>query len=314
MDASVHAPSVVEVEGPVRVFVACTEAELLPMRVLEFSIRASASLPVTLVALHSQGREIPMPADLVNRPRTPFSFQRFLIPELCGHAGRAIYLDADMLVFSDIAELWCQEFHDHDLLTVIEEDHGRRGQFSVMLLDCAALDWRIESIVARLDAGELDYGALMYDMRVARSVGRVLPAGWNALERYSPGDTRLLHYTDMNSQPWVSCANPQGHLWVTWLRRAIADDFIPRASLAQMVTCGHVRPSLLVQIDEGIDDPLALPASMRALDRGFVAPYKQMNTGKARPWTTPAAAVRALLRRLYFHTPFARRSRRKDSM
>ena len=38
--------------------------------------------------------------------RTGFSFSRFRIPQLCNWTGRGIYLDADMLVFTDIARLW----------------------------------------------------------------------------------------------------------------------------------------------------------------------------------------------------------------
>jgi hypothetical protein len=298
---------------PIRVFIASTEAEWLPARVLEFSIRDMTSLPVELRTLYSFRRDIPLPRDIDNRPRTPFSFQRFLIPELCGYEGKAIYMDADMQVFGDLRELWGADFAGYDLLTVADGGSARRPQFSVMLLDCGTLAWRIENIVERLDAGELDYASLMYDMRVARSIGRTLPATWNSLEHFEPGQTRLLHYTDMNTQPWISRANPLGHLWVGCLRRAIDDGFMTMDELRRETAAGHIRPSLAAQIFERMDDPLALPASMRALDRGFVAPYKRMNTGKARPWTTPAAAVRALLRRLYFHSPFARRSRHRDS-
>ncbi|MBM4264570.1 MAG: hypothetical protein FJ145_24490 [Deltaproteobacteria bacterium] len=49
---------------------------------------------------------VPLPKDRENQPRTGFSFSRFLIPSLCQYRGKAIYLDADMLVFDDIAKLW----------------------------------------------------------------------------------------------------------------------------------------------------------------------------------------------------------------
>ena len=56
--------------------------------------------------LHEATIPIPTPATPANRPRTPFSFQRFLIPELCGFKGRGIYVDSDMQVFEDIRGLW----------------------------------------------------------------------------------------------------------------------------------------------------------------------------------------------------------------
>lgn len=297
----------------IRVFVACTEAEWLPARVLEFSMSEGTESSIVLRTLYSFRREIPLPRVLDNRPRTPFSFQRFLIPELCGYTGKAIYLDADMQVFGDIRDVWNSDFAGNDLLTVADDDSGRRPQFSVMLLNCDRLSWRIEDIVERLDAGDLDYASLMYEMRVANAIGRVLPATWNSLEQFQAGKTRLLHYTDMNTQPWISRANRNGYLWVACLRRALGAGFVTLSELKREVDSGHVRPSLLAQLEAGIDDPLSLPAALRALDRNFVAPFKSMTTGKARPWTSPTAAVRALFARMYFHSPLVRRWHRRKS-
>lgn len=293
-------------QEPVRVFVAATPAEWLPMRVLEFSIKETTSLPVEVSAIYTFSRVIPMPIAIENRPRTPFSFQRFLIPELCGFSGKAIYLDADMQVFWDIRDLWNYDFAGCDLQTVREAQKGRRGQFSVMLLDCKALGWNIDQIVAALDAGELDYAALMYEMRVAKKIGTDISPEWNSLERYNPEKTRLLHYTDMNTQPWISTVNPLGHLWVDCLQRALQVGFISREELQREVISGHVRPSLLAQIDANLDASVVLPASMQKLDRKFVPPYRSLLSGKSRPWTSLRSAARAFLRRSYYRSPLPR--------
>ena len=81
------------VETPVRVYVGSQEAQMLPVKVLEYSIRKHTELPVEIFPLHHASIEVPMPRDPRNRPRTPFSFQRFYIPQLAGFRGRAIYLD-----------------------------------------------------------------------------------------------------------------------------------------------------------------------------------------------------------------------------
>ena len=276
-----------------RVFVACTPAEHLAMRVLEFSIRETSSLPVEVIAIHQRARPIPEPRAVRNRPRTPFSFQRFLIPELCGFEGRAIYLDADMQVFSDMAGLWNAPMQGHDLLTVREGNGGRRGQFSVMLLDCARLQWRVEDIVAGLDAGRYSYEQLMGEMCVARSIGRTLAPEWNSLEAHAPGRTCLLHYTNMVTQPWVSLENPLRGLWVDCLRRALAAGSIAREELQSAVDQGHVRPSLLREVDE----PHAPLAQLRARDQGFRAPYKDLVSGRASPWSASPAAALGLAKR-----------------
>jgi len=290
----------------VRVFVAATPSERLPMRVLEFSIRETSALSVDVSAIFKFDRHIPVPVAVKNRPRTPFSFQRFLIPELCGHSGRAIYLDADMQVFHDIAGLWNQPFNECDLHTVRAAEDGRRGQFSVMLLDCERLRWNIEEIVEALDSGVLDYDSLMFDMRVAKQIGRDISPKWNSLESFTPDTTALLHYTDMNMQPWISTANPLGHLWVSCLRRALTAGFITRAEIESDIACGYLRPSLLPQLDAGIDNALELSSSMRRLDHSFVPPFRRINSGRVKSWKAARTVLLALLRRYYYQLPFPR--------
>ena len=291
---------------PIRVFVACTPSEWLPMKVLEFSIKETTSLPVEVSAIYTFNRTIPMPQAIENRPRTPFSFQRFLIPELCGYSGKAIYLDADMQVFRDINELWNHDFFGCDLQTVQEAKKGRRGQFSVMLLDCKALGWNVEQIVTDLDAGKLNYAALMYEMRVARKIGRDIFPHWNSLERYEAGKTSLLHNTNMHTQPWISKDNPLGYLWVACLRRAIVSGFISQVQLEREVRLGYVRPSLLEQIKVGVDDSIALSKAIQRLDRTFIPPYKQLVCGKSWQYTSLGFAILGMLRRYYYKSLLAR--------
>lgn len=281
----------------IRIFAAATPGEWLPMKVLEFSIRQSTSHPVQVDSIAAFDRPIPMPRDLRNRPRTPFSFQRFLIPEICGFKGRAIYLDADMQVFHDIDAVWSAPMADHDLLAVSEGTAGRKGQFSVMLLDCEQLQWRIEEVVRGLDERRYTYEQLMYEMCLAASVGRTLDPAWNSLEKYDAGVTKLLHYTDMNTQPWVSTENPLGHLWVACLKRAVDADFIQREDLAREIARSHIRPSLMA---EATGAALS-SAQMRELDRGFVAPYMSIvgSSGSSPRWRGGlTASVRRGLRRL----------------
>jgi hypothetical protein len=277
----------------VNVFVAATPSEWLPMKVLEHSIRETTVLPVEVAAIASFQRQIPLPRELKNQPRTPFSFQRFLIPELCGFQGRAIYLDADMQVFTDIADLWNAPMGDHDLLTVREGTSGRRGQFSVVLLDCARLHWRIEQIVHGLDNGRYSYEQLMHEMCVAGSVGRVLDPEWNSLERFQQGRTRLLHYTDMDTQPWVSLHNPLESMWVECLRRAVQARVVTIDDLEREVAASHVRPSLLPQVQR----EAMSRAQLRQMDRQFVAPYKSIRTGKSSPFVSWRSRMATVARR-----------------
>jgi lipopolysaccharide biosynthesis glycosyltransferase len=292
-------------ETPIKVFIAATPSEWLPARVLEFSVQETASVPVSVQSIHGSNRPIPIPASLKNRPRTPFSFQRFLIPELCEFTGRAIYLDADMLVFRDIMEIWQQDLTDCDLQTVMDAKRGRRKQFSVMLLNCETLHWNLGQIVADLDAGKMDYAGLMYEMRVAKRIRSDIPTEWNSLEHFEAGKTALLHYTDMSTQPWIYAAHPLGHLWLASLRRALKSGFITHDELKREIEQGHVRPSLLAQIETERDNLRAGEA--RKFDEAFRAPYLELQTaGKSSPWTSRGAALRASLLRAYDRIRLAR--------
>lgn len=284
--------------SPIRIFIASTPAEWLPARVLEFSIRETTSATVDILQLHTFNRPIPTPVKASNRPRTPFSFQRFLIPELCGQLGQAIYLDADMQVFRDIEMLWHFPMEGCDLQTVSQGNKDRRGQFSVMLLDCAKLGWNIDAIVASLDKGELNYEQLMYEMRVAEKIGRDIPSEWNSLEYYDAARTALVHYTDMNTQPWVSRSNPLEAIWVNCLMRAVKTDFISIEEIKREVLSGHIRPSLLTQLERGIATSRELGHEARQLDQAYVAPYKTLVASKPEHWASPIAFLKIGMRRI----------------
>ena len=288
-----------DIESPVRVYVATSEGQMLAVRVLEYSISKHASLSVSVIPLHRSGIDIPIPEKVSNRPRTPFSFQRFLIPECAGYRGRAIYMDSDMQVFKDIRDLWNLPFEGADVLAIAGDPKlGRIPQFSVMLLDCDSLDWNIQEIVRRLDADELAYDDLMYRMAVGRNVRASVPGIWNSLESYREGETALIHYTGMETQPWVSTRNPRGYLWVRELIEAVENGYITLNEIQENVRNKLVRPSLLYQVKNKLEDPLLLPRKGRQLDREFVHPF-QPDFKKSSPWIGPASRMKALARRIY---------------
>jgi hypothetical protein len=272
----------------VRVFVGAEPAQGLALDVLEHSIRKHTELEVSVEplwrAVERSGIRIPRPKQRRNQPRTPFSFQRFAIPQLCDHAGRAIYLDSDMQVFSDIRELWDWPFDGADLLSVQEDPSSkRRSQFSVMVLDCASLGWDVRSLVEGLDVGRYSYEELIYGMVAARSPTASLPPRWNSLERYTKNETSLVHYTDMSRQPWLTVDNPLCGLWCEGLLDAIADGFVSREFVAQELRRGWVRPSLGYQVRCGLADPAGIPAEILREDRWFAMPHRMPRLlGRAR--------------------------------
>jgi len=266
-------------EHSVRIFCGADRSEVLPFAVLAWSIRRHSSLPVDIRSIHND--QAPLPADPRHSPYTEFSFARFAIPALCGHAGKAIYLDSDMLVFRDIAELWNTPLDGARIAIEIgsREQADRGKHAAVMLLDCARLPWRVDDIVNGLGL-RYDYNALMSidpllepgDMR------ELIPAGWNDLDRFDPMRTRNLHFTEIRTQPWVLPGHPHGGLWVQALQQMLDEGAIDAALVRDEVARGHVRPSLLVEI--GLQDgPRGQMQALRQFDQtsGYV-PHQRLLT------------------------------------
>jgi hypothetical protein len=261
--------------GPVRIYVGTDRSQEISFRVLVASIRRRTPLPVEVYSL--AGLDLPDPPDPVHRARTGFSFARFAIPELAGRAGRAIYLDADMLVLQDIAELWnlplggakvaCQEELPDRIARAAPVGGARRHkQCSVMVLDCARLDWNTSEIIAGLGPA-YTYDALLGDLCILADdeICHGVPTRWNSLE-FADASTCLIHYTDMMTQPWVHAANPNGWLWTRELRDLIRTGDIAMEFVEGEILAGYLRPSIVREMDLLLDGPLAAPAMAQHLD------------------------------------------------
>jgi hypothetical protein len=236
------------------VFVGVDESQLLAAEVLEHTIRQHASGPVEVTPMTHV--KAPMPKDKRNRPRTAFSFSRFAIPALCGYEGRALYVDADMQVFDDLAGLWRIPFDGAKVLCTNQPEppekwrgsgHFHPGrQMSVMMLDCGAIDWDVTEIVRGLDEGRYTYEQLMFEMCLLppEQVTDGLPPEWNHLEHFEPGSTKLLHYTIVPTQPWKNDENPLRGIWEESFVRAWEEGAIEPELLDRQIRKGHVKKSL----------------------------------------------------------------------
>jgi hypothetical protein len=251
---------------PIRIYCGADRSQRLALRVLEHSIRRHTTRTVEVTAIDNGNA--PTPRDPRHSPYTEFSFARFAIPALAGRRGKALYMDSDMLVFRDIAELWDQPFDGAKVLIEVgsrqQRDRGKHA--AVMLLDCAALDWDVASIVAALGT-RYDYNQLLaIDPLLApgEMVERI-PAGWNDLDRYLPGHTRNLHYTEIRTQPWVCASHPHGHLWIDELKRALAAGAVHERLIEDEIAEGHARPSLAIE--------LGLAAGANPADREGLAAF-----------------------------------------
>jgi lipopolysaccharide biosynthesis glycosyltransferase len=246
-------------DDTIRVYVGVDRSQLLAVPVLEYSIKRHTKAKVEVIPMLDL--PVPVPKDPRNSQRTGFSFSRLCIPALAGYKGRAIYLDADMLVFKDIEELWDIPFEGAKIIVQQEIKYQeettakvgapkvRKKQSAVMLLDCENLDWDIKKIVQGMDEGKYDYDQLMFEFCILdeSEVKYGVPFEWNSLEHWEP-NTRLIHYTDVYTQPWTACGNKNGYLWFAEVRRMIRDGKLTWAQIEEEIKLGYFRPSLIKDI------------------------------------------------------------------
>lgn len=260
------------------IFVGSDRSQLLAVPVLEHSIRRHTSMNIKLRSMHDV--VLPDPKDIRQGKRTGFSFTRFAIPQLMGYKGRAVYLDADMLVFRDFRELWNLPFNSAKVIIQEElpdeaQNQAKVGslkkrvkQCSVMLLDCEALsDWDPGKIIAGLD-GQYTYQDLLYDMCILdeSEINYGVPFEWNSLEHYEANKTGLIHWTDMNTQPWVFANNPTGHLFLEEVRIMLGNGSMSLNQIEDEVKLGYIRPSLIQQLRDAGDGPV-LPITPEQVKR-----------------------------------------------
>ena len=103
----------------IRLFVGCApngeDAE--SQMVLEYTARKHSSLPVDIVWMKISSDENDFWGGWKSELwSTPFSGFRWGIPEYCSFQGQAIYMDSDMIILQDLAELWNEPWKDRAIL------------------------------------------------------------------------------------------------------------------------------------------------------------------------------------------------------
>lgn len=113
-----------------RVMIGADPRQPVSLSVLAQSIYRRSSKPVAITPLVIEQ----LPIKRVGL--TPFTFSRFLVPYLCNYDGWALFLDADILLTADIAELFACA--DDKYAVMVSKDPNHRFEWaSVMLFNCA---------------------------------------------------------------------------------------------------------------------------------------------------------------------------------
>ena len=203
-----------------RVVIAASPMERLPATVLEHSIKKHC--PEAEI-IHTWDRKDRPSRGLIKhggKDPTNFSFVRFWVPALLGYKDRAIYLDSDMLLLGDISELFEMDMADHWVL--------RTPDPSVLLIDCSRVFWDVHEMMHLATQDPGFYGRNMHTLGGLPSDRvRQIPGFWNHRDMYEEGTTKLLHYTNMSTQPWPNHLHEKipdhqhGDLWFQALAETV---------------------------------------------------------------------------------------------
>jgi hypothetical protein len=196
-----------DARDPVRVFIGADERQPVALSVLQDSINWRSSRPVSLQLLKLDTLPIK------RRGLTTFTFSRFLVPWLCDFRGSAIFMDADILVTGDIADLAACADLDYDVQVM--QGQPKFEWASLMLFNCARCRPLTPEFIE-------DTANNLFDFKWAKSVG-TLPKHWNRCVGYTAGDepAALYHYTQ-GLPVWEETRGnfPEDALWLKQFKHA----------------------------------------------------------------------------------------------
>jgi hypothetical protein len=238
---------------PVRVFIGSGEASALERKTLIYSLRKHTKRPLDIYVFNGTHNSIehndqppqlaPMSLRVKYQNFTEFSLYRWLIPQLCNHQGRAIFLDSDTICFGDIGELFDMPMNGAAMLSIKAYDTGEWGP-SVLLLDCAKCRFDLEQIMDEIEAGKYTYSDFtrLGDKYLAvhpHEIGE-LDRQWNSFDHHDER-TKLIHYTDLMRQPWRYEGHPFGDLWYRNFQEAVDCGAVAESDIHKATLRGYVR-------------------------------------------------------------------------
>lgn len=193
----------------IRVFVGCdpNNCDLEQMMVLDYSTRKHASAPVEIVWMqlsrdpNSYWYSNPETGEGWNTVKwaTPFSGFRWAIPEYCGFSGRAIYMDADVIILSDLAKLWNHPIEGESI--VAAKTNADMARLCTCIWDCAKAENNILSI-EELRRDPDSHQRMMSTIEKNPQLVEPYQDSYNCVdgEALAIKDIKILHYSDMGTQ------------------------------------------------------------------------------------------------------------------
>lgn len=193
----------------IKVFIGCdpNNCDLEQMMVLDYSIHKHTSQAVEIVWMqlsHDANSFWYSDRDTQSGWRTekwatPFSGFRWAIPAYCNYQGRAIYMDTDVIVLSDLAKLWQHPIEGDAVVA------AKGGKSSARLCTCVWDCAKAEALLAPIDSLKADpdsHKKLMKRIQEQPTLVQPYQDHYNCIdgEGLTVPEMKILHYSDMGTQ------------------------------------------------------------------------------------------------------------------
>lgn len=195
----------------IKIFIGFDSKEIVAYNILQHSINIRSTQPISITPINLNHIKNIFFRKRIDIQSTEFSFSRFLVPYLCNYEGWAIFMDCDMLVLEDIANLWnlrddkyavmCVK-HNHipneniKFLDQVQTKYEKKNWSSVMLLNCSKCKALTPEYVNNASGLELH----RFKWLETESLIGEIPQKWNHLvdynEKIDSNKISNLHYTE----------------------------------------------------------------------------------------------------------------------
>ena len=190
------------------IFIGYDSKVKIAYHVLAESILRKSSTPVTISPIHLSNLK-----NIYTRKQDPlasteFSFSRFLVPHLMNYNGWAIFMDSDMVILSDITELWNLRNEDYAIQVCKHEYtpssknkflgntqtiYAKKNWSSLMLMNCSKCKTLTPEYVNTKSGLELHQFKWLDENLIGN-----IPLEWNWLVGEYPykKDVHNIHFTE----------------------------------------------------------------------------------------------------------------------
>ena len=193
----------------INIFIGYDSKEKIAHHILSESILRHSTKPVAITPIYLPNIKDDFVRERNTISSTEFSFSRFIIPHLMNYQGWALFMDCDMLMMADIAELWrlrddkyavqvCK--HDYTpkdetkFLGQVQTKYPKKNWSSFMLMNCKKCTTLTPDYVNKASGLELHQFKWLENEELIGS----LPLEWNWLVGEYPykKEVKSVHYTD----------------------------------------------------------------------------------------------------------------------